>query len=732
MGRFFTFSALALITSLFARQAFAEVVTAPVSDATAAPATGATADVLSDYGKLDLEMATVSDFNQLDLATLLDAEVITASKKSERISQAPAIIEVLTRKQLKDLGARDLYQALTFLPGIELLESYNGYTTLIFRGQSQEIYNAKILFLMNGHPVYEVANSSFQLEMVPIESIERVEVIRGPGSVLYGTNAFAGVINVITSQRGEDGQSSRARFEGGSFQTGAASGGNYGRRGDFTWNAFVGANYTKGYAYVVETDQNEDCLLAKPLLPSDCPKNGPSASYDYFNNYANAYADVSYAGLRLQAGGLFEEKQKYSIIPVARFHESNQFNPIFAELSYKLSGEIFSFTAKAGLNKDKHTWGMGTFPLPGAKYEGVHADASTMLIRGEVVFSITPLEELEIDTGLSYDFTGDGEIGDGSFAVLNKDGSEHALSPNFKIPPKQHTESLYGQATWRPLESLAFIVGDRVSQFQTDRNQITLNSSGIPVQKMVSQQPSVNNSARGGVVYTPFEALTLKALYGTAYRLPNLYETAGVLNQVLGTTPLEPETIRTAELGIDSRPTDRLSLRLNGFNSLTDQIIGRRPPTAAEVPLFGKNSTVYDNVPGQRILGVEAAAHSILNDQWSLFANGSWKRVINRKSRKFEHFTSPFIWNGGVSYQPVAWFAARPNAQYFGARDSSHAYVLANAVLDFPIYESVTISLIGNNLLDQKYTYPEYVRQVVETTPGGPGRAFYGRVTADF
>jgi outer membrane receptor protein involved in Fe transport len=165
---------------------------------------------------------------------------------------------------------------------------------------------------------------------------------------------------------------------------------------------------------------------------------------------------------------------------------------------------------------------------------------------------------------------------------------------------------------------------------------------------------------------------------------------------------------------------------------LTDRLISRREPTTAEVPLFGANASVFDNFPGERIVGGELSMKAIVTEQWTTFANGAYKVATNRETGDVVPYISRFSASGGLSYRPLEWFAFKPNAQYFGSRGEAGAYWLLNAVADFRISENLIFSAIGNNLTDREYLYAEHVRQIVDTLPGGPGRAFYGRLVAEF
>lgn len=753
-------TSLALVL-LAASTAFAQSPSPATS--TAAPVTTATApepstspaglEHVEDFGTLDLEMTTVTDFGELNLEDLLNAQVETASKKSESISRAPAIIDVLTREELYALGVRDLYTALTYLPGIELLENYAGTTTLIFRGMIQEQYSVKLLLLVNGHPVYEPITSQFLLESIPLESIKRLEVIRGPGSVLYGTNAFAGVINVITETAKEGEVRTLLRAEAGQFTTVNGGAGNVGRAGDLAWAVFAGGQNTRGYPYVVKKKQNEDCAPSMPsglppeqLRSYDCLRPGDvSGELEYFNNYVNTFADVQYAGVRLQVGGVSQEKQKFGLLPNLRFNGTNEITHAYGDLSYRHDWDRFGFVVRAGANHDDLVWNAGVFPLPSFKEELAIKGVSD-IYRAELSTSWHIVDQLTLDQGLSYD-----QVALNSFTFELPDGSILSIAPS-SCPTctgfedyAQSTASYYGQLTWNLTDELSAIGGYRASYFQTDRTNIEVDAEKVATFSKVTDDPQLLHSPRFALVYAPVETVTVKALYGEAFRLPNLFESAGTLKQLIAPTPnIEPEKIRTYELGVDTRPVEWMSVRLNGYYSqLSDLITRRLAVTQAELDQLGGSNIggLYDNVWNGTIYGAELSSRAILSEAWSVFGNLSTKQIDYEDIDSKRHQSAgpyrfpnmaPVTANGGVSWKAIEWLVLRPNAQYVGARGHSKAYTLANMVVDAPLGESVTLSAIGNNLLGTEYTYPEHVRRHVESLPGGPGRAFYGRLTASF
>ncbi len=156
----------------------------------------------------------------MDLKQLLTITV--ASKRSEEISDAPSVVNVLTRNEIRASGARTLMEALERMPGVfGQHNAHFGEHSIGIRGDSPTSGNYHTLILLNGRPVREGVSGSIDfipLRTLPLSIVERVEVIRGPGSVLYGSNAYSGVVNVIT-QKAQEKLESQASISYGSFNS---------------------------------------------------------------------------------------------------------------------------------------------------------------------------------------------------------------------------------------------------------------------------------------------------------------------------------------------------------------------------------------------------------------------------------------------------------------------------------------------------------------------------------
>lgn len=143
------------------------------------------------------------DLGDLSLEELMniDVEVTTVSRKSETLSNSAAAVYVITAEDIRRSGAVSIPEALRMAPGLHVARLSTGAYAISARGFAQEFAN-KMLVLIDGRTVYTSLFSgvAWQNQDVVMEDIERIEIIRGPGAALWGSNAVNGVINIITKR----------------------------------------------------------------------------------------------------------------------------------------------------------------------------------------------------------------------------------------------------------------------------------------------------------------------------------------------------------------------------------------------------------------------------------------------------------------------------------------------------------------------------------------------------
>jgi outer membrane receptor for ferrienterochelin and colicins len=155
---------------------------------------------------------------ELSLEALFNIDISIASKSLMKQSEAPSIVTVITRSMIEALGFRSVAEALRDVPGFYVID--DGVTSNVtVRGVNAgpNSWSRIIKVMVDGHPVtdYSTGGTFLGPELIPIEAVESIEVIRGAGSALYGANAFLGVVNIVTRKPKEPGTFLQAGVEPG-------------------------------------------------------------------------------------------------------------------------------------------------------------------------------------------------------------------------------------------------------------------------------------------------------------------------------------------------------------------------------------------------------------------------------------------------------------------------------------------------------------------------------------
>lgn len=149
----------------------------------------------------DLTTMSAAELDQLGLEELLELKVSSATKTEQTVSEAPAVITVITRDELEARGLGSVAEALRTVPGfydVFDLVTHNVGVRGVNGGARASGSVIKVLIDGSAISYRPSTGNFFGPELIPIEAVERIEVIRGPASALYGANAFLGVVNVIT------------------------------------------------------------------------------------------------------------------------------------------------------------------------------------------------------------------------------------------------------------------------------------------------------------------------------------------------------------------------------------------------------------------------------------------------------------------------------------------------------------------------------------------------------
>lgn len=159
------------------------------------------AALLNAQNQSNSDPATLADET---LDQLLNTPVVTVSKRQQRLSRVPAAVYVITKEEIRRSGTTSIPELLRLAPGVQVARINATQWAVSIRGFNG-LWSNKLLVMIDGRTIYSEVFSGVDWEMQDVvqEDIERIEVVRGPGSSVWGANAVNGVINIVTKQAGE-------------------------------------------------------------------------------------------------------------------------------------------------------------------------------------------------------------------------------------------------------------------------------------------------------------------------------------------------------------------------------------------------------------------------------------------------------------------------------------------------------------------------------------------------
>jgi outer membrane receptor for ferrienterochelin and colicins len=477
-----------------------------------------------------------NDLKKLSIEQLMEVEVDTvyaASKYEQKVTEAPSSVSIVTADDIKKYGHRTLADILRSVRGFYVTYDRN-YSYVGVRGVGRSgDYNNRILLLVDGHRIndnlYDQAPLGTELP-VDVDLIERVEVIRGPGSSLYGSNAFFAIINVIT-RRGEDIDGVEMSGDAGSFDTfqGRVT---YGK----SFNNGIEALFSGSYY-----DSNGDRLFFKEFDTS-ANNNGITDHTDY-DRFYNTLAKLSYRDFTLE--GVYSSRTKG--IPTASFGAD--------------------FNDRRNRTTDSH-W---LADLKYARSLGESAD-----VTGRLFYDSYDYDGDYVYNGVVNRDLGRGRWWGGELQTAVKLFDRHRLiagsefRDNIRQDQQNFDESPFPSklSDRRDSRIWALYLQDEYTIF----NNLILNA-GVRYDHYSTFGSTVN--PRLALIYTPLAGTVFKFLYGSAFRAPNVFELYYNLpsQNVKGNPNLGPEKIRTYELIYEQYIGNHIRGTISGFYNNIDNLI---------------------------------------------------------------------------------------------------------------------------------------------------------------
>lgn len=500
------------------------------------------------------------DLSALEIEDLMGLKVATvygASKFEQKVTVAPSAVSIVTSEDIKRFGYRTLTDILRSQRGFYVTNDRN-YQYVGIRGLSRPgDYNSRILLLVDGHRTNDNIYNQVMLGnefILDVDLIDRIEIIRGPGSSLYGSNAFLGTINVIT-RRGRDVGGMEVATSAGSWET-------------YSGRATFGETFSNGFETLISATGYDTKGQNLHFPEFDTPENNDGwADHSDKEKAANFFAKASYKNLSFESAYVSREKW----IPTASW--GTVFN----------SGQDKTIDKRGYLDLTYNkTFGNGLDALARLYYDFYQFD-------GYYLFDYPPLtlnRDHTAGTWWGAQMMLTKRWGQRQVVTLGADyeNSTRQLQENYDRSPadtylhdsrSSEILGLYFQDEITLADNLALSAGLRYDHYTT------FGSSTNP---------------RLALVYTPLPLTVIKALYGQAFRAPNTYELYYTDSSTMNANPsLRPERITTYELVFEKYFRNSLRFMTSAYYFKVKDIITSVADPNDDTSMFRNTGDVTGN-----------------------------------------------------------------------------------------------------------------------------------------
>lgn len=511
---------------------------------------------------------TLLDFELKESTIELGGIVVTGTRTPRYIKEIPVRTEVITARTLEEKAAPNLYEALEGVPGIRVEQQCSYCNFSIVRMQGLESGHVQVL--IDGQPIYSGLASVYGLQQVPAGNIDRIEIVKGAGSALYGSSAIAGVINVITKKPSVE-PSVEASINVGSYATNEYSL-SASRRFD-NMDAMVFAQKNTGN----EIDENKDGVTDR--VKTDNISIGTRI---------NAYSLIGNDQLTFTGRTLNEQRQGGELEtwenPFAAGTENIKTSRYETGINYKLG---FNNGAEIGVNL------VYTLHRRNATNDGFLGDY--MDTHGDTVPPVDEMEPYLADEnlyvldanysqpvgrhrllgGIQYSYNELNESG--RYVIVDEGDPDYGGTYTSESEKNAHDIGLYLQGEFPILsEVLELVVGAR---YDIHRSVDDFGGSGkvAPKERIKLDYNEDAISPRAALMYRVSSQFALRTSVGTGFRVPygfseDLHLCSGSprVNKPAG---LKPEKSASVNLGADYT-TDRFGMNVSVFRTNLEDVIG--------------------------------------------------------------------------------------------------------------------------------------------------------------
>lgn len=651
------------------------------------------------FGATPTQGATQEELLSMSLDELVSLDVSIATGTPKSLRTTPGATSIITAAELESMGAQDIDEALEMVPGLHVSHSSFIYASRYFIRGIVSTYNPHTLLLVNGIPQTSLFTGDRGERMVamtglPVSMIERIEIIRGPGSAVYGADAFAGVINIITRKAG-NAPRGQATVSHGSFDTGRAS---------VMQNAALGPVQAL-LSLAVGKSEGDNPVIASDLQSSLDTLFGTSASLapgpaNLAWENLDIRSDLQWDDFLLRLSWRRSEGEtgqgiNESLDPAARFPHHHGTVDLTWSDPYRWAHWQPEIQLSYLYSDFRNPTYIRQYP-PGA-FGGLFPDG--MLQKPELSEENARINVTALYSGL------DGHrirIGAGSYwgdIFKTTDAINYQLVPGNPIPQPVplHEVSDTPEAFLPENQRTAHHV------FVQDEWQLANDwelTAGIRHDDYSDIGDATN--PRLALVWSPRQDLTTKLMYGEAFRPPAFFELYARNNPVaLGNPQLKPEKLKSAELALSWEPMSSLVWDLNLYTFRIHDFID-----FVDDP--GSNTFTAQNTGRIRGNGVETELRHQLRDNLQLLVNYSYQHARDQDTDAPLGLAPDTDASLRLSWRPGTRWQVTPQAVWLGPTrrpaGDTRQRLDGHATLDLTVRHQwrpkIALTLVIRNLFD--------------------------------
>ncbi len=689
-----------------------------------------------------LAKTEVDDYFALSPSELAKIPVTIATGTPKPNFQSAAVTSVITADQIKAMGATELHEVLETVPGVHASLQPGSYDyNYSIRGISNST-NSEVLIMLNGTRITTPFGGTLMTTTeLPLEAIARVEVIRGPGSALYGADAFAGVINIIT-KKANDIDGTKMGVRAGNWDTQSTWGQHGGEWAGWKVATSLQYQHTQGdNGRILKQDVQTTLDNTFGTHASHAP-GSLNTRYETLSGHLNLqrkHWDVGFWGFNsidsgvragntgaLDPNGVANGQQYLSDVRFSTedwldnweliAHASYLHTDFLAQLQVFPKGATLPIGTDGNFNTvnflpinfpDGVNANIGrTENIPSMEMTSIYRGVQQHIVRLNAGFryeELSTTESKNIGTGVITDNTQ--QVVSGTLTNLTGTPFVYLADTNRSIG------SLVTQDEWQIAHNWQLTSGVRYDNYSDFGGTI---------------------NPRVALVWDISEQLTSKLLYGRAFRAPNFSELGTQNNPfVLGNKNLKPETINTTELSFDYRPWSALRTTLNLYYYEINNLILAVAKTDGSTPQ-------YQNIGNQNGYGSEFEWDWQLSQKWQIKGNYAWQHAVNeatnlRVTGVPEHHAYVAL---GWRFYPQ--WHLQPQLNWIGGRTRT-----SDDLRPLDDYETVDLTLRGRKLLKHlnlsaslRNAFNEYrLEPATSSLPQNlplAGRSFYFEASVEF